>query len=257
MMHSVPEDEIDRLYGLPLEEFVAERAALAKRLRKDGRREEAADAAKLRKPSVAAWAANQVLRSQAADARKLFAAGDDLAAAQQALLDGKGKRDRLDKAAAGHRDALGKLADAAAGLVDANGRSLAPATLAHVQETLNAVSLDPGLREEGKAARLVKEQSYAGMGLTGDLGGPPAIRPAKAKAKKPQAPAKQRPEPEKRPDAKARKAAEAERRKHERRIAQAQQKVDAAEKAVAKARKQLERATADEDAARERLRELG
>src|ERR671929_31286 len=64
-------DAADDLYGLPLDAFVPERDALAKRLRADNRREDAAAVRALRKPSVAAWAANQVLRSQPSKAREL------------------------------------------------------------------------------------------------------------------------------------------------------------------------------------------
>ena len=52
------------LYGLPLDRFVAERAALAKSLRSEGQREQADQVAKRRKPSVAAWAVNQLVRTQ-------------------------------------------------------------------------------------------------------------------------------------------------------------------------------------------------
>ena len=54
----------DELYGLPLERFVPERQALARELRTGGRREQAAEVASLRKPSVAAWAVNQLVRTQ-------------------------------------------------------------------------------------------------------------------------------------------------------------------------------------------------
>ncbi|MEA2287422.1 MAG: hypothetical protein QOJ21_3465, partial [Solirubrobacteraceae bacterium] len=57
-------DDSDELYGLPLDAFVPERDALAKELRSDGRREEAAEVKALRKPSVAAWGVNQAVRSQ-------------------------------------------------------------------------------------------------------------------------------------------------------------------------------------------------
>src|SRR3954447_8139768 len=66
------DEDVDRLYGLPLEEFVAERDALAKRLRADKRREEADAVKSLRKPSVAAWAVNQVLRCHPEDRRALL-----------------------------------------------------------------------------------------------------------------------------------------------------------------------------------------
>jgi hypothetical protein len=58
----VPVDEADELYGLALDAFVPERDALAKRLRADGRRDEANEVKALRKPSVAAWAVNQAVR---------------------------------------------------------------------------------------------------------------------------------------------------------------------------------------------------
>ena len=54
------ETEIDRLYGLPLAEFTKERDALARRLRADNRRDDAATVAELRKPVLAAWVVNQL-----------------------------------------------------------------------------------------------------------------------------------------------------------------------------------------------------
>ena len=48
--------DVDELYGLPIDRFVAERGAVARGLRADGKREEAARVSGLRKPSVAAWA---------------------------------------------------------------------------------------------------------------------------------------------------------------------------------------------------------
>ena len=56
--------DANKLYGLPLERFTEERNALAKRLREEGQRDEAATVSKLRKPSVAAWAVNQIVRTQ-------------------------------------------------------------------------------------------------------------------------------------------------------------------------------------------------
>jgi hypothetical protein len=90
----------DELYGLPLEEFVAERGALAKRLRADGDREGATRVAALRKPSVAAWTVNQLVRSRRADVAAFTEAAEALRAAQAALLEGRGS-------AAGLREASG------------------------------------------------------------------------------------------------------------------------------------------------------
>ena len=71
-MAQAPDDAVDRLYGLPREEFIGERDALAKELRAGGRRDEAAAVKALGKPTVAAWAANQAVRSQKKSARDLW-----------------------------------------------------------------------------------------------------------------------------------------------------------------------------------------
>ncbi len=149
-------EEADRLYGLPLSEFVGERNALVKQLRADGRLDDAAVVASLAKPSVAAWATNQVLRSQPSAARELLAAGHALADAD---------RTTLREAIARHRDVLGRLLAAANGLLDPDGRGLSDQTLERVQQTLNAASLDPTLRDEATSARLTNEHVYSGLGL--------------------------------------------------------------------------------------------
>src|SRR5690349_22162490 len=81
-------DEADRLYGLPLEQFTAERDAAAKALRKSGDREAAAVLAKLPKPTPAAWAANQVARTEPDVRDEFLAAGAALREAQEAALAG-------------------------------------------------------------------------------------------------------------------------------------------------------------------------
>ena len=56
--------DLDDLYGLPLDRFIPERASLVRELRSGGEREQASVVAALRKPSVAAWAVNQLIRTQ-------------------------------------------------------------------------------------------------------------------------------------------------------------------------------------------------
>ena len=66
--------EIDRLYGLPLAEFTKERDALARRLRADGKRDEATAIADLRKPVLGAWVVNRLARERRADVEALVEA---------------------------------------------------------------------------------------------------------------------------------------------------------------------------------------
>ena len=84
------DEEADALYALPLEQFVPERTLLAKALRAEGDKEGAAEVAKLPKPSVAAWAVNQVVRTQPTLAAELWDAGDEVLQAQARVVGGGG-----------------------------------------------------------------------------------------------------------------------------------------------------------------------
>src|SRR5919204_6251280 len=139
--------EEDDLYGLPLEEFTAQRDALAKQLRKDGDGEAAARVKALRKPTLAAWAVNQVIRTQPKAARELAAAGEALRKAQSALVSGKGSADKLRAASDRERAAVDDLLEAARGLLSASGSILSEAGLEKVSETLHAAAGDDDTRE--------------------------------------------------------------------------------------------------------------
>jgi hypothetical protein len=69
-------DEVERLLGLPLDEFTSARNEAAKRLRKEGRGDEAAEVAELRKPTAAVWAVNQAARREPGDVRALVRAAE-------------------------------------------------------------------------------------------------------------------------------------------------------------------------------------
>src|SRR4029453_3354374 len=69
------EQDADALYGLPLEDFTKARNELAEDLRAQGARPAANRVKALPKPTTAAWAVNQVMRTQHKDARALLAAG--------------------------------------------------------------------------------------------------------------------------------------------------------------------------------------
>src|SRR5262252_2567546 len=96
------ESEIDGLYAMPLDEFTAARDELARRLRGDGDREAAGEVKALRKPSLAAWALNQVRHREPSRVKELLAAGTKLQTAQAQLVSG-GKPDQLREAAAAER----------------------------------------------------------------------------------------------------------------------------------------------------------
>jgi len=171
----VAADDADALYGLPLDAFVAERDALAKRLRADGRRDEADEVKALRKPSVAAWAVNQVVRSQPKPARALWKAGDALIGAQDDLLAGRADAAKLRTAVEDERAALDALLDAARGLLTGEGHDLGDTTIERVRDTLHAGAIDAEAREEVAAGRAVRERAHAGLGA---FGAAPPVAPA-------------------------------------------------------------------------------
>jgi hypothetical protein len=162
-MAEAPDEEVDRLYGLALEEFIPARDALAKQLRDAGRRGEATAIKALKKPTVAAWAANQAVRSQPRAARELWDAGDALAAAQEAVLSGKGSGGDLRSAAERERLALDPLVDAARGLLTSSGGDLSETTIDRVRATLRAAAIDSDGREEVAAGRAAREREPRGL----------------------------------------------------------------------------------------------
>ena len=118
-------DEIDALYGLPLDEFTKARNELAKKLRNEGARDEAADVAALEKPSLPAWLVNQLARERRNDVQALLKA----AAAIR-----KGDVDADER----FRGSVDTLVRAAREILTAAGRKPSDTVLQQVATTLRA-----------------------------------------------------------------------------------------------------------------------
>jgi hypothetical protein len=155
--------DIDRLYSLPLAEFTPERDELAKRLRKEGDADAAAAVKALKKPSVAAWAVNQVQRDRPDEVRELIDVTEELHRVY-AKLSSAGARERLEEAAEMQRKLIRSLVRCASQLLEAGGHAPSDATLQKVADTLRAAALDEEVREQLARGRVVKEQRAAGLG---------------------------------------------------------------------------------------------
>ena len=238
-MPADPVDEAaDELYGVPFADFVSERAARAKELRKAGDKEAAAEVAKLPKPSQVAWAANRLARSGEAD--ELLEAGARLREVQL----GGGDRDEVREAAAAERRAVEALVTSA---------DLSAAAKDKLRTLLHALASDDDLREAFSAGRLVKEPETSGW-PTGEFTAVPRRSPAPERKKarsRPAEPAKpskreqerERKAEERREREAARKREEAERRKWERRLETARDKAEEAKRRLEAARDAYEEAT--------------
>jgi hypothetical protein len=71
-------DELERLLGLPLDEFTAARTEAVKRLRKEGLTDEAAELQAVKKPTAPVWGLNQAARREPGDVRALVRAAERL-----------------------------------------------------------------------------------------------------------------------------------------------------------------------------------
>jgi hypothetical protein len=154
--------EIDKLYGVPLDEFVHDRDELAKRLRREGEREAAEQVKKLRKPSAGAWALNQAVRRRRKETDALLAAGERLRAAHESLMSG-GDQVELREAMREERGLASALADCAEAIASETGKS-GPALRERVRSTLHAAAVDEEAREELAKGRFVREREAVGLG---------------------------------------------------------------------------------------------
>ncbi|MEA2400017.1 MAG: hypothetical protein QOK00_420 [Thermoleophilaceae bacterium] len=169
--------EVDRLYGLPLDEFVHERDELARNLNRAGDREAGGRVKALRKPTVGAWALNQAVRRRRAETEALLATGERLREAHEQLLAG-GDQATLREAMDQERALTSALADCAEALASETGKS-GPALRDRVRSTLHAAAVDEEAREELARGRFVREREAVGLGPFG-AGAAPA--PAKGGA---------------------------------------------------------------------------
>jgi len=166
------------LYGLPRERFTDERNALVKRLRRERRREEAAEVSQLRKPSVAAWAVNQLVRTQRREIDALFDAGDRLQNAQADLLAGEADPGALRGAVETEREVIDQLTEEARGLLSSDGHELTAAALERVAETLQAAALEKDARAQVQDGCLHRELRHVGLGAISATTTPGAARAA-------------------------------------------------------------------------------
>jgi hypothetical protein len=238
------DEVVDELYGLPLDDFTAARNAAAKALTKAGDKDAAA-VKKLAKPTLAAWALNQMARAEPAIAGAVLDTGSRVVDAQSAAL--AGDASKLRTAAKDH-DAAVDAALAAAGAVLATRGPVADAQIDRMRATLRATATNADAAELLRRGRLAVDLSPSGFGLDAAADvtlAPPAKR---ARTARPKAPTPQEQVAE-RAAAHARDAA---REKARRTLEKAEAEVERLELAAEDARLRLSAARARLDEARAR-----
>src|SRR5215813_2991680 len=146
---------------LPLAEFIDARKNLAARLKQSGRADDATLVKTLAKPSISAWAVNQLYWKQRAAFDKLLAAGQRFRQSQTSASAGKiaDVRNALDA----RREALSDLSDLAAGLLRAAGHNPTLDMIRRIITTLEAVSANASLSEGPTLGRLTHDVDPPGF----------------------------------------------------------------------------------------------
>nr|WP_241267199.1 hypothetical protein [Streptomyces scabichelini] len=163
----------DELYGLPPGDFTATRNERAKAARAAGDVGLAEEIRRLRRPSLAAWAGNLLVREQPDETRRLLQLGEALRQAHRDL-DGE----QLRKLSAQQRHVTFALAREAGRLTAEAGQRISEDAQREVQQTLHAVLADPQAAEQWAQGRLTKALS-APVGfaaLPQEPAAPPAAR---------------------------------------------------------------------------------
>ncbi len=150
------EQEIDRLFELPPEQFVAERDALAKRLRAESDPASAKAVTQLRRPTVAAWALDQLARRRPDDVRELVDLGDELQRAQRRALSGVGA-DQLRELGSRRRRLVERLAQEAGEVLREAGRGPSAPVHQAITASLEAATVSPDDAAALLRGRLVRD----------------------------------------------------------------------------------------------------
>lgn len=143
------EDLLDDLYTTPPPEFVARRTELAASAKAAGRAEDARRIKAARRPTLAAWAANLLLRSRPEESRRFLELGQALREAYR-TLDADGIKELSEQ----RRSIVSALSRQTAQLARAAGHHLSDSAQQDIQSTLRAVLADQAAADQWAAGRL-------------------------------------------------------------------------------------------------------
>ena len=155
------ENDLDALFRLPVAEFTAARNALAVQLKKGGRRDESDRVRELVKPSISAWAVNQLYWKHREAFDRLIATGQRF---RQAQTSGRaGKVAEMREALDARRKVLSHLSDLATALLRDAGSSPTPETVHRIITTLEAMSAYASFPDAIRPGRLTRDVDPPGF----------------------------------------------------------------------------------------------
>lgn len=155
------EDDVNALFRLPVAEFTGARNALAVQLKKSGRRDESDRVKALAKPSITAWAVNQLYWQHREAFDRLIATGQRFRKAQTSGRTPKvaDMREALDA----RREALSHLSELATALLRDAGSSPTPETTHRISTTLEGLSAYASFPDDQPPGRLSRDVDPPGF----------------------------------------------------------------------------------------------
>jgi hypothetical protein len=156
------EDEVDALFKLPLADFIGARNDLAARLKRGGRANDANLVKALAKPSVSAWAVNQLHWNHREEFDHLLAAGRRVRDAQTSRTAGNiaDMRGLLET----RSEALSHLSKLASSILYDAGHNPTPDTIQRITIDLEALSAYASLSDSPTPGRLTRDLDPPGFG---------------------------------------------------------------------------------------------
>jgi hypothetical protein len=155
---------IDELFALPLNEFTPARDRLASDLRRAGDAEAAARVKKFRKPSLAAWAVNQLAHREGSEIARLM----ELRERIENATDAKEMREATEE----RRHLIAELVARSEHLLTDAGHSASSNTIHAITQTLHAGE-DEEERDalvRGRLTRELQPSGFGGFGIAFDDG---------------------------------------------------------------------------------------
>lgn len=230
--------EIQQLYAQPLAEFTAARNDLAKRLQKEGKKDDAAEVKSLAKPTASAWAVNRLFEEERERMDALLAAGAKARDALRHTL-AHGEAEALREALQEERKLRDDLRRRAGKLL---GRAT-QAILDRVGTNLDALALSPAAAEASERGWLDRDLDPPGFEVLSGMPLPGAPRDRRGlKLVQPPAPVQEK---------KSRRQEETTRKKEEKAAATRREKEQARlREQLARVEEKAEQATAEELSAR-------
>ncbi len=171
------DEELDRIYQLPLGEFVQARNDLAAALKKGGDPGAAKRVRDLPKPSASAWAINQLYWTARPELDELLFIGDRYRRVQKAALAGDGSE--LSDAERERRRAIEEAIRRVRYILAEGGQAASEPLMRRITTTLEALASYGSENPDPMRGRLTEDVESPGFGALSSLA-PPATAPPTA-----------------------------------------------------------------------------